>query len=492
MGIEKGTRHKVAIRHLEVRAWVKSAEAGDELRAGKGLYLRRTQAGAFWVYRYASPVTGKQVRAQLWADDNGGIVGFPEASLEEAEARAARMRAAVLDGIDPVLKAEQDRELAQLRHEEERAQRLVAQQAAEIEQLRRVSIRTLFDRWCDVELKSQTLPSGERKGRKDSGALARAQFERHVFDHIGDMTAKDVTKADILRVIDAQTTEGKQRTAQMLFSELRQMFAFAMDRELIAVDPMATLKKARVVGKGAQRDRILSADEIRRLADALPLANMNPRSVCAVWLTLATGCRIGELMGATWADDRADRAILQAVAEVEDVKLGFVDLKARTWYLPDTKNGRDHTIHLSDFALKQFNELATMRQTSAWVFPSTDNTGPVCLKSFNKQLSDRQRTDEERMSNRSKAVDALTLPGGRWTPHDLRRTAASLMAGMGISGDVIDECLNHQIENRVRRVYIRDRREADQARAFDALGARLAGLVEQIESETNIRPLRVA
>ena len=123
---------------------------------------------------------------------------------------------------------------------------------------------------------------------------------------------------------------------------------------------------------------------------------------------------------------------------------------------------------------------------------SKDNTGPVCLKSFNKQLSDRQRTDEERMSNRSKAVDALTLPGGRWTPHDLRRTAASLMAGMGISGDVIDECLNHQIENRVRRVYIRDRREADQARAFDALGARLAGLVEQIESETNIRPLRVA
>lgn len=460
-------------------------------RGHGALVGRITPAGSrSFYFRYAG--TKGQVRMLI---GQFGAKGDSSTSFTVAQARSQAMRWAALyrGGIKDLREhLEQQQAIRQQQQADELRELEQARQAAELEQLRRVTIRTLFDRWCDVELKSQTLPSGERKGRKDSGALARAQFERHVFDHIGDMTAKDVTKADILRVIDAQTTEGKQRTAQMLFSELRQMFAFAMDRELIAVDPMATLKKARVVGKGAQRDRILSADEIRRLADALPLANMNPRSVCAVWLTLATGCRIGELMGATWADERADRAILQAVAEAEDVKLGFVDLKARTWYLPDTKNGRDHTIHLSDFALKQFNELATMRQTSAWVFPSTDNTGPVCLKSFNKQLSDRQRTDEERMSNRSKAVDALTLPGGRWTPHDLRRTAASLMAGMGISGDVIDECLNHQIESRVRRVYIRDRREADQARAFDALGARLAGLVEQIESETNIRPLKVA
>jgi integrase len=68
------------------------------------------------------------------------------------------------------------------------------------------------------------------------------------------------------------------------------------------------------------------------------------------------------------------------------------------------------------------------------------------------------------------------LPGGRWTAHDLRRTAATLMASLGISGDVIDECLNHVIESRVRRTYIRDRRAAEQTRAFDALGARLQTL----------------
>lgn len=452
---------------------------------GHGALIGRiTPAGSRTFYfRYAG--TKGQVRLPI---GQFGAKGDGNAAFTVAQARSVAMRWAALyrGGIKDV------REHLEQQRAAERQELEQARQAVELERKRRVTVRDLFGRWRDLELKSRTLPSGERTGRKDSGALALAQFERHVFDHIGDMTAKDVTRADILRVIDAQLTEGKQRTAQMLFADMRQMFAFGLDRELIEVDPMATFKKARIVGTGTERDRILSAEEVRKLADALPRANMNPRSVCAVWLTLATGCRIGELMGATWSDAGADRAVLKAVADVEGVKLGFVDLQARLWHLPDTKSGREHTIHLSAFAVRQFEQLRDLRESCAWVFPSTAGTGPVCVKSFNKQLSDRQRTDEERMSNRSKSVDALTLPGGRWTPHDLRRTAASLMAGLGISGDVIDECLNHQIESRVRRTYIRDRREADQVRAFDALGDRLLELVEQSAPASNVTRLRAA
>jgi len=79
------------------------------------------------------------------------------------------------------------------------------------------------------------------------------------------------------------------------------------------------------------------------------------------------------------------------------------------------------------------------------------------------------------------------LPGGRWTAHDLRRTTATMMAGMGISGDVIDECLNHMIESRVRRTYIRDRRFSEQLKAFDALGRRLSSLLA-----AEARPRRAA
>ena len=44
---------------------------------------------------------------------------------------------------------------------------------------------------------------------------------------------------------------------------------------------------------------------------------------------------------------------------------------------------------------------------------------------------------------------------------------------MGVSGNVIDECLNHIIEGWVRRVDVRNRRLSDPANAFEALGESL-------------------
>ena len=64
------------------------------------------------------------------------------------------------------------------------------------------------------------------------------------------------------------------------------------------------------------------------------------------------------------------------------------------------------------------------------------------------------------MSRRSNATGALALPRGKWTPHDLRRTAATLMGDAGVSSDVIERILNHQDENRIRRTYPRRRANA--------------------------------
>ena len=66
------------------------------------------------------------------------------------------------------------------------------------------------------------------------------------------------------------------------------------------------------------------------------------------------------------------------------------------------------------------------------------------------------------------------------------------MAKLGFSGDVIDECLNHVIESRVRRTYIRDRRPEEQARAFDALGVRLATLSGAEAAASNVITLDAA
>ena len=169
-----------------------------------------------------------------------------------------------------------------------------------------------------------------------------------------------------------------------------------------------------------------------------------------------------------------------------------VDLERRTWYLPDTKNQRDHTIHLSDFALEQFNALAAHReigpdgQPLPWVFPNSAGRGPVCIKTFGKQLADRQRPPERRLKGRSKETQSLALPGGRWTAHDLRRTAATVMAMKGVSTDVIDECLNHKSQSRMAKVYIRDRRGQEQRLAFDVLGETLTKLSVVVDRNAGV------
>lgn len=53
--------------------------------------------------------------------------------------------------------------------------------------------------------------------------------------------------------------------------------------------------------------------------------------------------------------------------------------------------------------------------------------------------------------------DALVLAGGKdgaWTPHDLRRTGATMMQALGISLELIDRCQNHVPGSKVRRHYM--------------------------------------
>ena len=325
-----------------------------------------------------------------------------------------------------------------------------------------------------IELASRVGADGRRRGRKDGGQYVHDQFQRRLFPKFGDLAVKELNRSAILTLLDSVKAEGKLTTANRLYADIKQMLDFALKRDLIERNPLDTIKKRDIGGKESARARVLSDDEVRKLVGALPIANMSQRSTTAIWLILATGCRVGEAMTAQWV---------------------HVDLDRKTWHLPVTKNEREHTIHLSAFAVRQLEALMAIRyeelerrreedpkaSPSPWVFPSADGTSHVNVKSFGKQLADRQRIAERRMKNRAKLTSSLVLPGGRWTAHDLRRTAATMMAQLGVSGDVIDECLNHMIESRVRRTYIRDRREAQQVGAFDLLGEHLDRLTSSAE-----------
>lgn len=476
----------------------------NPFQRGSGVFMGRVRPNGerLFYFRYTPPVGERKywpIGPYHPKGDSGGL------TVAQAASKAAELSALYRSGIKDIHgHFERETSIAEQRQAAE-LKRLEAEAAAEaLASERRLTIRQLADRWQKTDLVMRKRPDGSRMGRKDGGDGAVNQLKLHAFPVIGERTASEVRRADILTVIDSLMAAGKERTAQLVFADLRQMFRFGLDRELIEVDPMATMKKANLVGKPVVRQRLLSPDEIRLLASALPKADLSPRSVCAVWLTLATGVRAGELGGATWASDLpieplARRARIEALvneADAANLKAGFIDFEARTWYMPTTKMERPHTIHLSDFAVRQLETLRALRETCCWVFPAGRNKGGLCSnkplnhQTFGKQLDARQQSIDAKplKGRRTKFPQSLVMPDGDWTAHDLRRTTGTLIVKCGFSDDVSDACLNHKEIN----TYIVDNCEAEQPMAFDALGARLFELTEGKAPPSNVRQFKAA
>ena len=179
-------------------------------------------------------------------------------------------------------------------------------------------------------------------------------FNKDVLPLLGTKPLDEVRKGHITEVTDVLLARGVNRMAKLIFSLMRQMFRFAVDRDLLDHDPTASIRKAKIGGKDVERDRVLSEEEICRLARLTPDAGLLPSTEAAIWIALSTCCRIGELMNARWEN---------------------VNIKAEYWLIPaeDSKNGKAHTVTLSTFARTQFERLQALSGESEWCYPNTKN-----------------------------------------------------------------------------------------------------------------------
>ena len=138
--------------------------------------------------------------------------------------------------------------------------------------------------------------------------------------------------------------------------------------------------------------------------------------------------------------------------------------------------------------MRHFTALQAINGSSQWCFPNRDDNGYVCVKTVTKQLGDRQRGETTPMSRRSLYTNALTLPGGKWTPHDLRRTSATLMTALGVLPEVAEKCLNHTEERRVKRTYQRHSYDTEKREAWRLLGERLELLTRSDDNIVTLKP----
>lgn len=408
----------------------KTPEKDVFLNDGGGLYVRIRRSGVkSWLFRY------KVGSSTKWFE----MGTYPAMSLQAARDKAVEHTALWAKRIDP-----REHQIATDAAAVAATEALlIAQAKAKAKEDARLTISQLLDKWERVELKT----------RKDKGAEIRRSFEKDVLPEIGGVAAPDVTRAMIAKILYDVVERGAPIIARNLLGDLRQMFGYAFNLGLMENDPTLHLKR-NDFGTKTERDRVLSEAEIKELLMKLPTAKLQDSTVYAVWLMLSTCCRIGEITRARWED---------------------VDTDAGTWRIPadNAKNGKEHTVMLSQFSKGYFEKLRTLSGATAWCFPAANKEDThVCIKSISKQVHDRQRTTP--MTNRSKATGVLLLAGGEWTPHDLRRTGATIMGTLGVRPDVIEKCLNHIEQNKLIRIYQRQEMKLEQTEAWRLLGDRLS------------------
>jgi integrase len=437
-----------------------------KLTVDRGLYLRvATDGTKTWHVRYVVDSRQRQMRLPCPYGQGDGFM-----SLAQATAENARIQSMARDGTDIQVQRERVKQ--------------IDREKLEVVKRQNLSVQDLYDVWI-----------AEGVFRKDSNAALKRLMEKDALPFIGSIAVRSLEEKDIRDIYRKLVDRGVERTAVDLSNSIGQMMRWAEKRQpwrglLINGNPADLVNVKKLVSHDytEERDRVLSYAEIRELKAlftdmteqyeqasckydvARPLM---PETQCALWICLSTLCRIGELLMAKWE---------------------HVDLEKREWFIPaeNTKahrgNKQDQIVYLSNFALRQFKALKKITGDTLWLFPSSDQKSHVSVKTVSKQVGDRQIKFKNRKDLKNRVnSNALELSGGAWTPHDLRRTGATMMQSLGVALEVIDRCQNHIIAGaKVRRHYLHYEYAKEKTEAWKKLGARLEAILKN-DNLTEIR-----
>lgn len=474
--------------HLLEDSAIKAIKPFDKIQMlndGGGLYLYVRPSGKkSWVF--VRKLDGKRIEITigLYPDKQRGI--DPGVTLKAARNRAAELRSLIQAGINPI---EDEREKAEAEQREALRQKIEAERPQTIEEL--------FNRWKSAELlhsrdENETILHA---GRKDEGKSIERLFLKDVFPIIGQKHPLEVESDHIFQIRDQMMKRGVGRLTNQCLSNMRQMFVFAVRRKFVAADPTYGIKIQEFGGIKAERprERWLRDAEISDLADRLwkkhPDCNRFKReNQVALLLLLSTGCRIGEVIQSRWKD---------------------VHIEDRAWHFPkEIRKGnrnypaKDHDIHISDLTLALLQELSRFSGKSEFLFPAdkartdrkTAETGkksednPMspagkCLDSTTITKQVRARVGGDTHAHRAKGNKTFLLAGGEWTPHDLRRTASTLVTRLATkrkmsSPEVLAEkILSHVSPNKMQRVYGQYSYDEEMKIGWNLLGEHLTELI---------------
>jgi integrase len=277
----------------------------------------------------------------------------------------------------------------------------------------------------------------------------RRILDRNVLPAIGDKPAACVGKAEIHDMLNAIMDRGAPTAANRVLAVVKKLFRWALGRGYVDRDPCSGIPKP---GNGTKRDRVLDNDELARVwrsAETMAYP-FGP----AVRLLILTGARREEVGAMRWSE---------------------IDLEGKIWTLPAgrAKNNVEHVVPLSDPALSLIRSLPRIGR-AAFVFTTTGETAVSGWSNAKANLDDAIL---EAMREGDPKPEAI--PG--WTLHDLRRTFATGLAGLGVATPVVEKILNHVSGSfgGVAGVYQRHAFAVEKRAALHKWAARVAVIVRK-------------
>jgi integrase len=216
-------------------------------------------------------------------------------------------------------------------------------------------------------------------------------------------------------------------------ASLSAMFAWAMGEGLAVGNPVANTNRR----EEKTRDRVLSDAELRTIWRSLEDDDYG----IIVKLLMLTGQRASEIAGLRWSE--------------MDFRQGLISLPAER-----TKNARPHDIPIAEMVRVLLE--SRVRGDRDLIFGRGD--GPF-----------------SGWSKAKAALDARSGPIQHWTIHDLRRTVATGMAGIGIQPHVIEAVLNHVSGHKggIAGIYNRAQYSAEKAQALARWDEHVRSIVEK-------------
>lgn len=270
----------------------------------------------------------------------------------------------------------------------------------------------------------------ERYARLHNRAWAeqRRTLQNHIVSRWGERDIATITRREIIELMDDLADKGFTVAPRRVLATVRVMFRWAVERDIISASPVVNIQPP---GKEVERDRVLSDDELLRVWNAAE--TLGPIGGGFIRLLALLGQRRDEVATMQWRDIDFERPVYEDRGG-QQVKVGT----EAVWTLPRarTKGDRQHEVPLPPLAVEILTSLPRFER-GGYVFTTTRGEKPISGYSKLKAKLDKASGIET-----------------DWRLHDLRRTAGTGMASLGIAPGTISRVLNHK-EGGVTKIYNR-------------------------------------